>query len=166
MKAARGLGYNTLFTVLMMAGSLVSLMSLMSLMSATALAALAQQEDQAKPTPKAERNCIQVTAIEDYKTRSDNAVLLTLKLMLPSQGSQKSVPKPTPKQTPAPLTQVMMRLSQGCHNLHFHDYISYIPLNGRLCAGVSNIKSRSGHSCKIIAFLPYSTEAPSANQGS
>lgn len=75
--------------------------------------------------------CLDVKSIKDYKTVSDTLVILdTLK------------------------GRVSMKLTKGCQNLHFHRYISYIPLNGQLCVNRSEVRSRSGYSCTVSRLKP------------
>lgn len=75
--------------------------------------------------------CISIAGLQKYKTLSDKQVKLFFK--------KKSY---------------SMTLSSGCNNLHYHGYLSYIPLNGKLCTQKNEIKTRSGHSCLVQAFLP------------
>ncbi len=44
---------------------------------------------------------------------------------------------------------ILMRVKRHCSQLYFHKYISYTPVNGLLCEGVDEIKTRSGLPCRI-----------------
>jgi len=56
---------------------------------------------------------------------------------------------------------IFMLLKDACPQLKFHGYMSYTPLNGRLCAGRDDITSRAGVSCRITAFKVKAPESGS-----
>lgn len=55
-------------------------------------------------------------------------------------------------------SETLMVLKPHCPQLHFHDYFSYTPVNGALCAGRDEIKTRAGLPCRIDAIKPVSAE--------
>jgi len=71
--------------------------------------------------------CLSTDAIVSYNIVSDDAIRFTLK-----EGKE-----------------IIMWLKPHCPQLHFHGYVSYTPVNGRLCAGVDEVKTRSGLPCRI-----------------
>lgn len=76
-------------------------------------------------TPKSQ--CLNTDAVVSYDIVSDDAIRFTLK-------EDK---------------EIIMWLKPHCPQLHFHGYVSYTPVNGRLCAGVDEVKTRSGLPCRI-----------------
>jgi len=49
-------------------------------------------------------------------------------------------------------TPVLMHLEARCPQLRFHDYFSYKPVLGQLCATIDRIVTRAGASCAIAGF--------------
>ena len=47
---------------------------------------------------------------------------------------------------------VLMTLDPVCPQLKFHGYLTYTPLDGKLCVGPGEIVTRAGQSCHIAAF--------------
>ena len=90
------------------------------------------QESVAKVPPNAEISCVETDQIASYKVESDEIVRLALK-------NRK---------------QIILRLKRHCPQLHFHRYISYTPVDGRICAGSDEIKTRAGLACRIGSFTP------------
>ena len=43
----------------------------------------------------------------------------------------------------------LMTLNKTCPQLKFHQYFSFTPINGQLCAGESDIQSRAGFTCRV-----------------
>jgi len=82
--------------------------------------------------------CVETDRIASYKVESDEIVRLFLKNN----------------------TQMILRLKQHCPQLHFHRYISYTPIDGKICAGNDEIKTRAGLACRIgsIKLIPEATE--------
>lgn len=74
-----------------------------------------------------QEQCVETDQITAYKVESDEIVRLFL------QDS----------------SQVLLRLKRHCPQLYFHRYISYTPVNGRICAGSDEIKTRAGLPCRI-----------------
>lgn len=87
------------------------------------------------PSSAAEAQCIETDQIQSYKIETDDLIRFTM------AGGEKLV----------------MRLKSYCPQLRFHGYFSYTPMNGRLCAGADEIKTRSGLPCLIGSVVP---EAP------
>lgn len=54
-------------------------------------------------------------------------------------------------------TVQVMTLKPHCPQLHFHNYFSYTPVNGRLCANEDEIKTRAGLPCRIDSIKPLET---------
>lgn len=85
--------------------------------------------------------CVETEAIASYKVENDELV----KIILTDRR------------------QLLMRLKNRCPQLYFHKYISYTPTDGRICAGVDEIRNRAGLSCRIGSFETISqspVEAP------
>lgn len=76
--------------------------------------------------------CIETDQIDQYQTDNDQQVRLFLR-----NGSQ-----------------FLLRLRQQCPQLHFHRYMSYTPVDGKICAGSNKIKTRAGLSCRIDSISP------------
>lgn len=109
------------------------------LFGSISVADAAAQSQQTERAEEAERGrCIPTSDIASYKVESD--LLVRLKMRNASD--------------------VIMRLRRHCPQLHFHDYISYTPVNGQLCEGVDDVVSRSGMPCRIASFTE--AAAPSA----
>ncbi len=100
--------------------------------SATLTCGLAAQNT-STPTPEAQ--CLETDHIESYKIETDDLIRFTM-----TNGDK-----------------MIMRLKSYCPQLRFHGYFSYTPMNGRLCAGADEIKTRSGLPCIIGSLVP---EAP------
>ncbi len=82
-----------------------------------------------------ENMCIETDDIKKYKVESDHSIRFEM-----TNGFE-----------------YLMIVKRKCPQLYFHKYISYSPVNGRLCAGVDEIKTRSGLPCRIISFKKMST---------
>ena len=93
---------------------------------------------QQTPAADAEAQCLETDNIKSYKIETDDLILFTMK-----DGGK-----------------VSMRLKSYCPRLRFHGYLSYTPMNGRLCAGADEIKTRSGLPCLIGSL---STETPDSS---
>ena len=74
--------------------------------------------------------CVETDSILSYKVENDELV----KIILTDRR------------------QLLMRLKNRCPQLYFHKYISYTPTDGRICAGVDEIRNRAGLSCRIGSF--------------
>ncbi|MFC3053706.1 DUF6491 family protein [Kordiimonas pumila] len=79
--------------------------------------------------------CLETDTIISYMVESDEAVRFTL----------------------ADNKNVIMSLKPHCPQLRFHGYVSFTPVNGKLCAGVDEIKTRAGLPCRISG-LSYAQE--------
>lgn len=55
---------------------------------------------------------------------------------------------------------ILMRVKRHCAQLYFHKYISYTPVNGLLCEGVDEIKTRSGLPCRIESLEKIEKKRP------
>lgn len=91
--------------------------------------AQSQQDEVDDATPM---DCIDADSITGYQVISDELVRLD---MAGSAG-------------------ILMRLKRHCPQLHFHKYVAYTPVNGRLCARFDDITTRSGTPCRIESFSP------------
>ena len=85
-------------------------------------------------TPAAEAQCLETDHIKSYKIETDDLIRFTM-----TNGNK-----------------MIMRLKSYCPQLRFHGYFSYTPMNGRLCAGADEIKTRSGLPCIIGSLVPES----------
>jgi len=85
-----------------------------------------------------ETRCIETNQIARYKTENDELVRLFMK-----NGSQ-----------------MLLRLKRQCPQLHFHHYISYTPVDGKICAGSNQIKTRAGLACRIGSIAPAPADVP------
>ena len=85
-----------------------------------------------------ETRCIETDQVARYKTENDELVRLFMK-----NGHQ-----------------MLLRLKQQCPQLHFHRYISYTPVDGKLCAGSNQIKTRAGLTCRIGSIAPAPADVP------
>jgi len=88
--------------------------------------------------------CVETEKILSYKVESDELIRLFLKNK----------------------TQKILRLKNHCPQLYFHRYISYTPVNGKLCAGSDQIKTRAGLACRIgsIKSVPATVNVPSKQE--
>ncbi len=103
----------------------------------------AAQSQQAGRTGEAERGrCIPTSEISSYKVESDLLVRLKMRNA----------------------DDIIMRLRRHCPQLHFHDYISYTPVNGQLCEGIDDVVSRSGMPCRIASFTEATAPAAPTSQ--
>ncbi|WP_308910986.1 hypothetical protein [Pseudokordiimonas caeni] len=100
--------------------------AILALFLAAGPAAAAAAEENLAPGPA----CVVAERISDYKIESDTRVRLSI-----SEGDD-----------------IYMMLKDACPQLKFHGYMSYTPLNGRLCAGRDDIMSRAGVTCRIASF--------------
>ncbi len=91
---------------------------------------LAQSRQQDRDAEAEQTRCIPTSDITGYKVESDSLVRLKMR------GA----------------SDVIMRLKRHCPQLHFHKYISYTPVNGKLCEGLDDVVSRSGMPCRIASF--------------
>lgn len=90
-------------------------------------------QDQTTATTPADQNtiqCVQTVDIEGYEVISDELVRFIMN-------------------GPA---DIQMRFKRHCPQLYFHKYVSYTPVNGKLCARFDNITTRSGTPCRIASF--------------
>ena len=87
-----------------------------------------------------ENRCVDTDGILKYQVESDIAVRLFMR------DNQ----------------QVMLRVKRFCPQLHFHRYMSYTPIDGRICAGADDIKTRAGLVCRIESLTPLSNPVPHA----
>jgi len=102
-------------------------------MLATAGAFVLSTETVAQQTsPATDPQCIETDEIQSYKIETDDMIRFTMK-----DGER-----------------LIMRLKSYCPQLRFHGYFSYTPMNGRLCAGADEIKTRSGLPCMIGSLAP------------
>lgn len=85
--------------------------------------------------PAAEAQCLETDHIKSYKIETDDLIRFTM-----TNGDN-----------------MIMRLKSYCPQLRFHGYFSYTPMNGRLCAGADEIKTRSGLPCIIGSLVPETT---------
>lgn len=92
--------------------------------AALSMSAVSQDNQQAVGT---EPQCLETDNIQSYKIETDDLIRFTMK-----DGET-----------------VIMRLKSYCPQLRFHGYFSYTPMNGKLCAGADEIKTRSGLPCLI-----------------
>jgi len=74
--------------------------------------------------------CLETDQVSSYKTENDKAVRFLM-----TDGKQ-----------------LLLRLKRQCPQLHFHRYISYTPIDGKLCAGRDKVKTRAGVSCRIYSI--------------
>ncbi|PCI63834.1 MAG: hypothetical protein COB37_03535 [Kordiimonadales bacterium] len=81
-----------------------------------------------------ESRCVKTDSIVRYKVESDTAVRLFLR----------------------DDRQIVLRVKRFCPQLHFHRYMSYTPVDGRICAGEDDIKTRAGLACRIESLTPAS----------
>lgn len=88
--------------------------------------------------------CVETDAIASYKVENDELVTIIL----------------------ADRRQLLMRLKNRCPQLYFHKYISYTPTDGRICAGVDEIRNRAGLSCRIGSFETISHSPVQAQEDS
>ncbi|NVJ99539.1 MAG: hypothetical protein HWE25_15410 [Alphaproteobacteria bacterium] len=95
-------------------------------------------DEDTKPKPMA---CIDAQNIAEYKVVSDELIRLIM-----DKGPD-----------------VFMRLKRHCPQLHFHKYVSYTPVNGRLCARFDDIFTRSGTPCRIESFSSAQDEDVTTN---
>ena len=98
-------------------------------------AGIRTQSSQDKPNKKMEGKketitCLEVDDIESYQVIEKNLVAFTLKT----------------KET------LHVRVIEGCPDLGFHDYVGYVPMNGRLCVGSESLITREGFNCRIIGI--------------
>jgi len=77
-------------------------------------------------------NCIVVSEIANSRILDDETIRLEMR-----EGSA-----------------VLMHLDKRCPQLRFHDFFSYEPTLGQLCAAIDRIVTRAGGSCAIAAFSP------------
>ena len=47
-------------------------------------------------------------------------------------------------------------VQKACGDLKYHEYVSYVPMNGQLCAKVDELITREGIHCRIKAITVYS----------
>ena len=87
---------------------------------------------------QSEAQCIETDNIASYKIETDDIVKFLM-----TDGSY-----------------VEMRLKHSCPQLRFHGYLSYTPMNGQLCAGADEIKTRAGLPCRIQSFETKETTPP------
>lgn len=95
----------------------------------------------AEPEEAAVR-CVETDAIVSYKVENDELVKIQL----------------------ADTRLLLMRLKTRCPQLYFHRYITYTPTNGRICAGVDEIRNRAGLSCRIESFETLPTKEVTGEQ--
>ena len=84
------------------------------------------------PSPADETRCIETDQIRNYRVETDERVRVFMK------NSQ----------------QMLLRLKRQCPQLRFHRYFSYTPTDGKICAGVDEIKTRAGLACRIASVTP------------
>lgn len=82
-------------------------------------------------------NCIAVSEITGSRILDDETILLEM-------GTGPDV---------------LMHLEDPCPQLRFHDFFSYQPTLGQLCAAIDRIVTRAGASCEIGGF----SQAPARN---
>lgn len=92
----------------------------------------ATAQEQREETEDASRRCVETDNIEGYKVESDERVRLIMK-----DGSH-----------------FLLLMKRHCPQLHFHRYITYTPVNGRICASADEIRTRAGLSCRIGSIEP------------
>ena len=98
---------------------------------AGASAATAQEASGTAVTTEADKTrCLSTDQISDYNTESDKLVRFFMK-----NGEE-----------------MLLRLKHQCPQLHFHRYVSYTPVDGKLCAGNDKIKTRAGVDCRIFSI--------------
>lgn len=103
------------------------LVGMLALVGSTPLSAQDQiTDDTAPPAPA----CIITENISHYRVISDELVKLEM----------------------ADASSILMRLKRHCPQLHFHKYMAFTPVNGRLCARFDDIVTRSGTPCRIQSF--------------
>lgn len=56
-----------------------------------------------------------------------------------------------------------VEVRRTCPDLAFHNYVTFIPVGGALCAGRDDMISREGYSCRINRVTPLTAGAQ--NQG-
>ena len=76
--------------------------------------------------------CLETGQITGYKTENDKTVRFFME-----NGED-----------------MLLKLKRLCPQLHFHRYISYTPVDGKLCAGSDKIKTRAGVNCRIFSISP------------
>lgn len=95
------------------------------------------------PQGDGEAQCLETDNIASYKIETDDLIRFIMK-----DGGT-----------------MIMRLKSYCPQLRFHGYLSYTPMNGRLCAGADEIKTRSGLPCLIGSVMPeLPNETSNSNQ--
>ena len=118
--------------------SLLSLTAVVCLFISTASTAQNEQApseaEGSIPEETDESRCVDTDGILKYKVESDIAVRLFMR-------DQQ---------------EVMLRVKRFCPQLHFHRYMSFTPVDGRICAGADDIKTRAGLACRIESFTPIS----------
>lgn len=103
--------------------------ALIAVFSTAALTCGLAAQNTSSPTPEAQ--CLETDHIESYKIETDDLIRFTM-----TNGDK-----------------MIMRLKSYCPQLRFHGYFSYTPMNGRLCAGADEIKTRSGLPCIIGSLV-------------
>ncbi|MFC4346614.1 DUF6491 family protein [Kordiimonas lipolytica] len=96
--------------------------------------AQAQETTDAKPID--DKQCINADKISGYRVVSDELVRLEM------QGQK----------------DILLRLKRHCPQLYYHKYMSFTPVNGKLCARFDDIITRSGTPCRIESFSDVSKE--------
>jgi len=108
------------------------LMAIAALGFCSSLSATVLAEQAPEPLATKETRCIETEKIKAYKVESDALVRIFL----------------------TDSRQILLRLKHRCPQLRFHRYISYTPTDGKICAGVDEIKTRAGLACRIGSFTP------------
>ncbi len=123
----------------------VGLLSLLvvPVLSFTANSQDTNPEEKTEPAFSAEEEaqiCLETDDVKSYKVESDQIIRFIMDNDI----------------------EYIMKVKRLCPQLYFHKYISYTPVNGRLCAGVDEIKTRSGLPCRIES-LEKIVKTPPAN---
>lgn len=74
--------------------------------------------------------CLETDQVVSYKTENDT----TVRFFMENGG------------------EILLKLKRQCPQLHFHRYISYTPVDGKLCASNDKIKTRAGVNCRIFSI--------------
>lgn len=127
MKAEDGIMQHNIAT----ATAIALLVGTLSLQHTGPVSAVAQAAGERHKTASEDKTrCLETDQVVSYKTENDTTVRFFMK-----NGAE-----------------MLLKLKRQCPQLHFHRYISYTPVDGKLCAGNDKIKTRAGVDCRIFSL--------------
>lgn len=112
----------------------------------TAVASASQTPDPFSPDDA----CVSAGQIRDYDILSDTVVRLTIR---PEAGSERALWDEGLEPDFLILDRLLV-LEPACPQLHFQNYMYFVPVDGKLCAGRDMIRARTGESCPISRIEP------------